>query len=131
MSVVVKEFEAKFRHKALGEKAVMCRRYDGRDNKFIREEVHVALVYKDNADRVIIQFWPGVTSYESFFLTSAADAVERLKSEFVPEEGMFGPTKWEHKDWNLNAGSPVYNRLCCSYGDVVEIVAFAKEVSGE
>lgn len=126
MSVVIRDFEQKFRQNALGEMAVMCRRFRAGTDVFLREEVHVAIIYRNNEGRGVVQFLPGITGWEAFFVDSATDVVERLQRDFIPQESLFGTTKWEHVDWNLNAGSASYDRLCCSYGDIAEILSFSK-----
>lgn len=87
------------------------------------EEIHAIYLFS-RSSRVAFKVWPGVTGYESSYVDDALERLERLEKDFVPQEGMFGPTRWEDELWSLCAGNNVYDSLQVSYGELREALQY-------
>ena len=103
---------------------VLCRRHRGTT---VSEEVHVAYLSEVEGER-FVGFYPGVTGHESFYLQSGQEAVAAKKEEVKDKLTVFGQPAFEFESWSLNAGSDVYDKLDCTYGDIEELLNMFAEV---
>jgi len=98
---------------------MMCRRVT--KNRGVVDELHVAYLVIRN-DRTVLEVYPGVTGHESFYMMDATSRLNESERAFVPEPGIFGPTRWEDQPWSLCAGSNVYDELSVAKGELRQAI---------
>lgn len=104
-------------------------RHVARDGKVTTPVQAVGLLRLDDG-RHVVNFWPGVTGYESYYLETLMGAVGEHQRSYRPnqdEHGVFGKLLDEEtlkglRPWGLCAGSHVYAELYTTYEEIERLV---------